>query len=472
MNELPLKERMKIPRQSMPQQDPHERIRNFNEVNQGLTEELARIEASRCLSCKDQPCSSGCPVNVQIRDFIAAINDGDYSKATAIYKTDNVLPAVCGRVCPQEEQCEGKCVVGKRGKPVAIGNLIRFTTDWERSQGIDRPAQKAPPTGKKVAIVGSGPSGLACAGDLIKAGHQVTVFESLHELGGVLVYGIPEFRLPKVIVREEVEALKKLGVEFNKDFVVGATESIDELMADGYQAVFIGVGAGLPHFLRVPGENLIGILSSNEFLTRVNLMKAYRFPEFYTPVIDCRDKIVAVFGGGNTAMDSVRSALRLGAKEASIIYRRSEAELPCRKEEYAHAVEEGVNFVFLSNPLEFQGDQDGWLKSVRLQRMELGPEDESGRRRPVPIPGSEYVKEIDVAIIAIGNGSNPLIQQTTPDLQFNKWGNIIVNEETMATNKPGVYAGGDIVTGGATVILAMGAGRKAAAAINQYLANL
>lgn len=471
MNELPLKERMKIQRQPMPQQDPRERIGNFNEVNQGLTEELARIEASRCLACKDQPCSSGCPVNVQIRDFIAAINEGDYSQATAIYKTDNVLPAVCGRVCPQEEQCEGRCVVGKRGKPVAIGNLIRFTTDWERSRGIAHPVQKAPPTGKKVAIVGSGPSGLACAGDLIKAGHNVTVFESLHELGGVLVYGIPEFRLPKGIVHEEVEALKKLGVEFNKDFVVGATESIDELMADGYQAVFIGVGAGLPHFLRVPGENLIGILSSNEFLTRVNLMKAYRFPEYCTPVIDCKDKIVAVFGGGNTAMDSVRSALRLGAKEASIIYRRSENELPCRKEEYAHALEEGVNFVFLSNPLEFQGDKDGWLKSVRLQRMELGPEDESGRRKPVPIQGSEYVKEIDVAIIAIGNGSNPLIQQSTPDLQFNKWGNIIVDEETMATNKPGVYAGGDIVTGGATVILAMGAGRKAAAAINRYLST-
>jgi glutamate synthase (NADPH/NADH) small chain len=472
MTELPLKERMKIMRQPMPQQDAHERAHNFNEVNQGLTEELARMEANRCLTCKEQPCSAGCPVNVQIRDFIVAITIGDYSKATEIYKTDNVLPAVCGRVCPQEDQCEGKCVVGKRGKPVGIGNLIRFTTDWERSKSITHPVKKAPPTGKKVAIVGSGPSGLACAGDLIKAGHTVTVFESLHELGGVLVYGIPEFRLPKAIVREEVEALKRLGVEFNKNFVVGATESIDELMADGYQAVFIGVGAGLPNFLHIPGENLIGIYSSNEFLTRVNLMKAYRFPEYYTPVVNCKDKVVAVFGGGNTAMDSVRSALRLGAKEANIIYRRSEAELPCRKEEYGHALEEGVNFVFLSNPLEFQGDKDGWLKAVRLQRMELGPADESGRRKPIPIPGSEYIKEIDVAIIAIGNGSNPMIQQTTPDLQFNKWGNIIVNPDTMATNKPGVYAGGDIVTGGATVILAMGAGRKAAAAINQYLATL
>lgn len=472
MNELPLKERMKIVRQTMPQQEPEVRAHNFNEVNFGLTEAEARLEASRCLQCKDQPCSTGCPVHVQIRDFIDAISDGEYSKATAIYKTDNVLPAVCGRVCPQEEQCEGKCVVGKKGKPVAIGNLIRFTTDWERSKGITHPGSVSAPTGKKAAIVGSGPSGLACAGDLIKAGHKVTVFESLHELGGVLIYGIPEFRLPKAIVREEVEALKKLGVEFNKDFVVGATESIDELMEDGYQAVFIGVGAGLPHFLRVPGENLIGIYSSNEFLTRVNLMKAYKFPEYYTPVVNCMDKVVAVFGGGNTAMDSVRSALRLGAKEANIIYRRSEAELPCRKEEYAHALEEGINFVFLSNPLEFMGDKDGWLKSVRLQRMELGPADESGRRKPVPIPGSEYVKQIDVAIIAIGNGSNPLIQQTTPDLNFNKWGNILVNEETMATNKPGVFAGGDIVTGGATVILAMGAGRTAAAAMNQYLAGL
>ena len=471
MNELPLKERMKIPRQSMPQQEPDERNHNFNEVNQGLTEEMARLESARCLQCKDQPCSSGCPVNVHIRDFIDAITDGDYYKAVSIYKTDNVLPAICGRVCPQEEQCEGKCVLGKKGRPVAIGNLVRFVTDYERKHQITHPLDKAAPTGKKVAIVGSGPSGLACAGDLIRRGHQVTVFESLQDFGGVLVYGIPEFRLPKSIVKEEVQALEKLGVEFKRDYVVGATETIDELMAEGYQAVFLGVGAGLPHFLRISGENLIGVYSSNEFLTRVNLMKAYRFPEYYTPVVNCKDKVVAVFGGGNTAMDSVRTALRLGAKEASIIYRRSEAELPARKEEYEHAKEEGVKFVFLSNPLEFTGTSEGWLKSVKLQDMQLGEPDEGGRRKPVPIQGSEHVKEIDVAIIAIGNASNPLIQQTTPDLKFNKWGNIIVDEETMATNKPGVFAGGDIVTGGATVILAMGAGRKAAASIHQYLSK-
>jgi glutamate synthase (NADPH/NADH) small chain len=472
MNTLPLKERMKIERQPMPQQKPEERIHNFNEVNFGLTEEQARLEASRCLQCKDQPCSTGCPVNVHIRDFIAAITDGEYSKAVDIYKTDNVLPAVCGRVCPQEEQCEGKCVLGKRGRPVAIGNLVRFVTDYERKQGITREVKVAKATGRRVAIVGSGPSGLACAGDLIRRGHAVTVFESLHALGGVLTYGIPEFRLPKAIVKEEVAALAKLGVEFKKDYVIGATETIDELFADGYDAVFIGVGAGLPHFLRIPGENLIGVYSSNEFLTRINLMKAYSFPDYYTPVVDCKDKVVAVFGGGNTAMDSVRNAKRLGAREASIIYRRSETELPARKEEYEHAKEEGIQFLFLNNPLEFTGNAEGWLKAVKLQKMELGPEDESGRRRPIPIPGSEYVKPIDVAIIAIGNGSNPLIQQTTPDLAFNKWGNIVVNEDTMATNKPGVFAGGDIVTGGATVILAMGAGRKAAAAIDAYLAGL
>lgn len=472
MNTLPLKERMKIGRQPMPAQQAKVRKHNFDEVNFGLTEELAKIEASRCLQCKDQPCSAGCPVNVQIRDFIAAINDGEYSKAVIIYKTDNVLPAICGRVCPQEEQCEGKCVVGKRGKPVAIGNLIRFVTDYERANHIVRPIEKAPATGKRVAVVGSGPSGLACAGDLIRRGHAVTVFESLQDLGGVLTYGIPEFRLPKAIVKEEVRNLEMLGVEFKKDYVIGATETIDELFADGYHAVFIGVGAGLPHFLRIPGENLIGVYSSNEFLTRINLMKAYRFPDYYTPVVDCKDKVVAVFGGGNTAMDSVRNALRLGAKEASIIYRRSETELPARKEEYEHALEEGINFIFLSNPLEFSGNEDGWLKAVKLQKMELGPEDESGRRRPVPIPDSEYIKNIDVAIIAIGNGSNPLIQQTTPDLSFNKWGNIVVDEATMATNKPGVFAGGDIVTGGATVILAMGAGRKAAQAIHEYLLKL
>jgi len=472
MNTLTLKERMKIPRQTMPEQAPDVRMTNFEEVNLGLSEEQAHLESLRCLQCKDQPCSSGCPVHVQIRDFIAAFSNGDYSRAVDIYKTDNILPAVCGRVCPQEVQCESKCVLAKRGEAVAIGRLIRFATDYQREHSTPKTETLPSPSGKQVAIVGSGPSGLTCAADLARRGHAVTVFEALHEVGGVLVYGIPEFRLPKRIVHEEVDALKKLGVEFKCDEVIGASETIDELMQNGYDAVFIGVGAGLPYFLDVPGENLIGIYSSNEFLTRVNLMKAYRFPEYDTPVFDCKDKVVAVFGGGNTAMDSVRTAKRLGAREAMIIYRRSEAELPCRKEEYGHAKEEGVHFTFLANPVEFLGTPDGWLKSVRLQRMELGEPDVSGRRRPVPVDGSEYELPIDMAIVAVGNGSNPLIQQTTPDLAFNKRGNIVADESTMATSKPGVYAGGDIVTGGATVILAMGAGRKAAAAIDQYLLGL
>jgi glutamate synthase (NADPH) small chain len=472
MNTLPLKERMKIPKQKMPEQAPNIRNRNFFEVNLGLAEEQAKLEAMRCLQCENQPCSTGCPVNVQIRDFIAAINDADYSKAVIIYKEDNILPAICGRVCPQEVQCESKCIVGKRGEPVAIGRLIRFATDWEREHNIVRVAEKGLPTGKKVAIVGSGPSGLTCAGDLIRKGHDVTIFEALHEFGGVLVYGIPEFRLPKKIVNEEVLALEKLGVKFVRDFVVGFTETIDELFEEGFDAVFIGVGAGLPHFLNIPGENSIGILSSNEFLTRVNLMKAFRFPEYDTPVISCQDKNVAVFGGGNTAMDSVRTSLRLGAKNAYIIYRRSENELPARAEEVHHAREEGVQFLFLNAPTEFLANEQGRVQGVKLQKMALGEPDASGRCRPVPIEGSEYILDIDLAIVAIGNGSNPIIQQTTPDLQFSRWGTIIVNEETMETNRKAVYAGGDIVSGGATVILAMGAGRKAASAIDTYFSTL
>lgn len=472
MNTLTPKERMQIPRQKMPEQPAQIRSRNFDEVNLGLTEELALLEANRCLQCKDMPCSTGCPVQVRIRDFIAAITADDYSKAVTIYKEDNILPAVCGRVCPQEAQCESKCVLAKRGEAVAIGRLIRFATDWEREHGIVRAIEIEPPTGKKVAIVGSGPSGLTCAADLARMGHEVTIFEALHDMGGVLVYGIPEFRLPKKIVHEEIDALRKIGVHFSKDFVVGATATIEDLFQEEFNAVFIGVGAGLPNFLNVPGENLIGIYSSNEFLTRINLMKAFRFPEFDTPVLECKDKIVAVFGGGNTAMDSVRTSLRLGAKEAHIIYRRSENELPARAEEVHHAKEEGVQFTFLSAPLEFLGTEDGRLKGVRLQRMELGEPDASGRRKPVPIQGSEYTLDLEVAIVAIGNGSNPIIQQTTPDLKFNKWGNIVVDENTMQTSKKGVFAGGDIVSGGATVILAMGAGRKAAHAIDEYLSAL
>lgn len=465
------KERIKIARQEMPQQDGKERIHNFEEVNLGFTEELAKMEALRCLQCPKPTCVEGCPVGVKIGEFIALVSEGNYLGAAEKMKEDNLLPAICGRVCPQEEQCEIKCVIGKKGEPVAIGRLERFVADYEREHvGIRTPKVK-PKTGRKVAIVGSGPAGLSCAGDLIQQGHDVTVFEALHELGGVLIYGIPEFRLPKEIVKAEIDALKNLGVDFQKNAVIGFTDTVDELLKNGYDAVFIAVGAGLPYFLNIPGENFNGVYSSNEFLTRVNLMKAYQFPDYDTPVFNCENKKVAVFGGGNTAMDAVRTSKRLGAEHAYIIYRRSDVEMPARKEEIHHAEEEGIEFIYLSNPLEFIGSKDGWLKAVKLQKMELGEPDSSGRRRPVPIPGSEYELEIDMAVIAIGNGSNPIIQKTTPELQFNKWGNILVDESTMKTSKEGVFAGGDIVTGGATVILAMGAGRKAAAAINHYLSN-
>jgi glutamate synthase (NADPH/NADH) small chain len=481
------KERMKIPRQVMPEQEPTQRKNNFAEVNLGFTEELAKMEALRCIQCPKPTCIEGCPVGVKIGEFIALVAEGDFLGAADKMKEDNLLPAICGRVCPQEEQCEIKCVVGKKNDPVAIGRLERFVADFERETvGIRTPKLK-PKTGKKVAIVGSGPAGLSCAGDLIQMGHDVTVFEALHELGGVLIYGIPEFRLPKEIVKEEIDSLRNLGVEFVKNAVIGFTDTIDELMQKwassssegmdsttspaqgGYDAVFIAVGAGLPYFLNIPGENLNGVYSSNEFLTRVNLMKAYRFPEFDTPVFNCWDKNVAVFGGGNTAMDAVRTSKRLGAKNAYIIYRRSDVEMPARAEEINHAKEEGIEFILLSNPVEFLKDESGWLKSVKLLKMELGEPDSSGRRRPVPIEGSEYELSIDMAVIAIGNGSNPIIQKTTPGLDFNKWGNILVDDETMKTSKKGVFAGGDIVTGGATVILAMGSGRKAAKAIDKFL---
>ncbi|MCW8995390.1 MAG: NADPH-dependent glutamate synthase [Psychromonas sp.] len=463
------KERMKIPRQLMPEQDSSIRRTNFNEVNLGFTEELAKMEAMRCIQCPKPSCVEGCPVGVKIGDFIALVADGNYLGAAAKLKEDNLLPAICGRVCPQEEQCEVKCVTGKKGEPVAIGRLERFVADYERETvGIRQPELK-PKTGKKVAIVGSGPAGLSCAGDLIQMGHDVTVFEALHDLGGVLIYGIPEFRLPKSIVKAEIDSLKALGVEFKTNSVIGFTDTVDELLANGYDSVFIAVGAGLPYFLNIPGENLNGVYSSNESLTRVNLMKAYRFPEYDTPVFNCKDKNVAVFGGGNTAMDAVRTSKRLGAKNSYIIYRRSDVEMPAREEEIHHAKEEGIEFIFLSNPVKFTGDKDGWLRSVTLQRMELGEPDASGRRRPIPVSGSEYDIPIDMAVIAIGNGSNPIIQKTTPDMNYNKWGNIVADETTMRTSKVGVFAGGDIVTGGATVILAMGAGRKAASAINRYL---
>ena len=469
MPELSKKDRMKIPRQPMPEQDGVVRSGNFKEVNLGFTEELAKMEALRCLQCPKPVCIDGCPVEVKIKDFIHLVAEGDFLGAASKIKEDNMLPAVCGRVCPQEEQCEAKCVVGVKGESVAIGRLERFVADYEREHlGLKTPELK-PKTGKKVAIIGSGPSGLSCAGDLIQSGHDVTVFEALHELGGVLVYGIPEFRLPKDIVKAEIDSLKSIGVDFQTNAVIGFTDTIDELMQNGYDAVFIAVGAGLPYFLNIEGENLNGVYSSNEFLTRVNLMKAYKFPEFDTPVFNVKDKTVAVFGGGNTAMDAVRTSKRLGAKNAYIIYRRSDAELPARKEEIHHAKQEGIEFLLLANPNKFIGDKEGWLTGVELIKMELGEPDASGRRKPVPIKDSNYVLNIDMAVIAIGNGSNPIIQQTTPDINFNKWGNILVDEESMATSKKGVFAGGDIVTGGATVILAMGAGRKAAKAINEYL---
>lgn len=469
MNEISKKDRMKITRQAMPEQDKVERRGNFLEVNLGYTEELAKMEALRCLQCPKPKCIEGCPVGVKIKDFVALVSEGDYLGAAAKIKEDNALPAVCGRVCPQEEQCEANCVVGVKGESVAIGRLERFVADFEREKlGIRTPEIKAK-TGKRVAVIGGGPAGLSCAGDLIQQGHEVTVFEALHEIGGVLIYGIPEFRLPKDIVKAEVEALKKLGVNFQTNSVIGFTDTIDELFKSGYNAVFVSVGAGLPYFMNIPGENLNGVYSSNEFLTRVNLMKAYKFPQSDTPVFDCKGKNVAVFGGGNTAMDAVRTSKRLGAKNAYIIYRRSENEIPARKEELHHAKEEGIEFLFLSNPLQFEGDEKGWLKKVQIQKMELGEPDSSGRRKPVPIPGSEHYMDIDMAVVAIGNGSNPIIKQTTPDIEFNRRGNIVVDDSTMKTSKKGVFAGGDIVTGGATVILAMGAGRKAAAAINEYL---
>ncbi len=435
----------------------------------GFTEELAVLEAERCIQCPKPTCVEGCPVGVKISEFISLVTERKFVEAAAKIKEDNMLPAICGRVCPQEEQCEVKCVVGKKNEPVAIGRLERFVADYEREKlGLRKPELK-PKSGKKVAIVGSGPAGLSCSADLIQMGHDVTVFEALHELGGVLVYGIPQFRLPKEIVKTEIDVLKELGVKFKPNSVIGFTDTLDELLQNGYDAAFIAVGAGLPYFLKIDGENLNGVYSSNEFLTRVNLMKAYKFPDYDTPVFNVKDKNVAVFGGGNTAMDAIRTSKRLGAKNAYIIYRRSEVEMPARKEEVHHAKQEGIEFILLSNPTKFIGDKDGWLRGVELQKMELGEPDASGRRRPVPVKGSEYVLDIDMAVIAIGNGSNPIIQKTTPDLEFNKWGNIKVNEETMETSKQGVFAGGDIVTGGATVILAMGAGRKAAKAIDEYL---
>jgi glutamate synthase (NADPH/NADH) small chain len=463
------KERMKIPRQAMPEQPPEERRGNFREVNRGLTVLGATTEALRCLECAKPHCQGGCPVNVNITAFIGLIREGDFLGAAAKIREDNVLPAITGRVCPQETQCEGCCILAGKFEPVGIGYLERFVADYERAHGQFGLPTKAAPTGKKVAIVGSGPAGLSAAGDLVRWGHEVTVFEALHEIGGVLIYGIPEFRLPKEIVRHEVNVLSKMGVRFQTNVVIGKTVSIDELLAEeGYDAVLIATGAGLPKFLEVPGEHLIGVYSANEFLTRVNLMKAYD-PAYDEPVFDCRGANIAVVGGGNTAMDAVRTACRLGARTSYLIYRRSEKEMPARVEEARHATDEGIQFRCLTNPVAFLGDDKGRLRGVRCIRMELGAPDESGRRAPVPVPGSEFELPVTMAVIALGTGANPLVQSTTPDLKTNRKGYIAAEPDTLRTSKRGVFAAGDIVTGSATVILAMAAGRNAAHSIDQYL---
>ncbi|MEM3760311.1 MAG: NADPH-dependent glutamate synthase [Candidatus Bathyarchaeia archaeon] len=452
----------------MPKQKPEVRRHNFNEVALGYTEEQAIEEASRCLQCPKPQCVPGCPVEVEIPAFIKLIREGKFDEAVKKIKEKNSLPAICGRVCPQEEQCQMNCVLGKAGDPVNIGRLERFVADWERQKGVTVP-EKAPPTGKKVAIIGAGPAGLTAAADLAKLGHEVVIFEALHLPGGVLVYGIPEFRLPKSIVQAEVDYIKKLGVELRLGYLIGRIHTIPELLKEeGFDAVFIGTGAGLPQFLGVPGENLGGIYSANEFLIRVNLMKSYAFPVYDTPIRI--GKHVAVIGGGNVAMDSARSALRLGAEEVCIVYRRSREEMPARKEEIENAEEEGIICKFLANPTRFIGDEKGWVKQMECICMELGPPDESGRRRPVPVKGSEFIMDVDTVIVAIGRTPNPIIQRTTEGLAVTKWGTILVDENGK-TSLEGVYAGGDIVTGEATVISAMGAGKKAAKAIYQYLMN-
>ena len=442
------------------------RNKNFLEVATGYTEEVAIEEAQRCLNCKHRPCVNGCPVHIAIPDFIKEVAQGNFAGAYDVISQSSSLPAVCGRVCPQESQCESKCVRGIKTEPVGIGRLERFVADWHNAQ-TDVKVNKPESNGHKVAIVGSGPAGLTCAGDLAKKGYDVTVFEALHLAGGVLVYGIPEFRLPKSIVQKEVDTLKELGVKVETNMVIGRVLSIDELMDDyGFESVFIGSGAGLPRFMNIPGENLCGVYSANEFLTRTNLMKAYK-DDSTTPIMHA--KKVAVVGGGNVAMDAARCAKRLGAEEVYIVYRRSEEELPARKEEVEHAKEEGIIFKLLNNPVEILGNEDEFVTGMKCIKMELGEPDASGRRRPVEIPGSEFVLDVDAVVISIGTSPNPLIKATTKGLDTQKWGGIIVNEETMETSKDGVYAGGDTVTGAATVILAMGAGKKAAAAIDQKL---
>lgn len=451
----------------MPVQDAQIRKTNFNEVALGYSAETAVEEAKRCLNCKNRPCVAGCPVSVKIPEFIAHMKDGRFEEAYQTIRETNALPAVCGRVCPQESQCEGKCVRGIKGEPVGIGRLERFAADYHMSNAVSENGH-SDPDGPKAAVVGAGPSGLTCAGELARKGYAVTVFEALHKPGGVLVYGIPEFRLPKKIVSAEIDNLKKMGVKIETDIVIGKTITVDELFEQGFKAVFIGSGAGFPTFLGIEGENLNGVYSANEYLTRINLMKAYQ-AEYETPIF--KGKKVAVVGGGNVAMDAARSALRVGAETVYILYRRSLKEMPARSEEVEHASEEGVQFQLLTNPVRFIGDEKGWLKGVECVKMELGEPDTSGRRRPIEQKGSEFVLDIDTAIIAVGTSPNPLIRKTTRGIDVNRHGCIIVSEESGETSRQGIFAGGDAVTGAATVILAMGAGRKAAAAMDRYIQN-
>ena len=469
--ELTAKERLAIPPQEMPAQDPKNRITNMQEVASGYTEEQCRVEAMRCLQCKNAPCVKGCPVKIDIRGFVKAAAEGNFAESIAIIKKSSLLPAICGRVCPQENQCQETCTVGKAlkevGKAVSIGRIERFVADYERGHGKAVIPAIAAPSGKKVAVIGSGPAGITAAADLRRAGHEVEIFEAFHKTGGVMVYGIPEFRLPKAIVEEEVDALRRMGVKVHTNFLVGRTRQLKDLLdADGFDAAFIGTGAGLPRFMRIEGENLVGVFSANEYLTRSNLMKAYDTEHASTPIF--RSKRIAVLGGGNVAMDAARTALRLGAAEVHLIYRRTEVEMPARVEEVEHAKEEGVIFHLLRNPSRILGDQEERVCGIEVLKYELGEPDESGRRRPVPIEGSEYVVELDTVIVAIGNDSNPLLTASTPEIKTNKWGNIVADEGGK-TSMDRVYAGGDIVLGAATVILAMGEGRKAAESINAML---
>jgi len=451
----------------MAEQSAEERIKNFKEVPLGYTEDEAAEEAKRCLQCKKPACMDGCPVEIDIPAFINLVAESKFLEAVKKIKETNSLPAICGRVCPQEIQCETKCVIGKKGEPIAIGRLERFVADWERAQGKVEAPPRPKSKNKKVAVVGSGPAGLTVASDLVKLGYGVTLFEALHKTGGVLVYGIPEFRLPKAIVQAEVDFVESLGVEIKTNALIGKLHTIQELMDNGYDAVFIGIGAGGPMFMNIPGEELNGVYSANEFLTRSNLMKAYLFPEYDTPIK--KNKKVAVVGAGNVAMDSVRTAIRLGADEVYLVYRRSEKEMPARVEEIERAKEEKAVFKLLTNPVRIINDETGWVKAMECIQMELGEPDASGRRRPIPIKGSEFIIDVDAVIMALGTNANPLLPQATPGLELNKWGYITADEETCQTSIKGVYAGGDIVTGSATVILAMGAGRKAAKTIDKYL---